>query len=163
LPREVIIHDLSEAEKRCDKCGSQLEKFGEDRSEQLEYIPAQVKVIEHISPKYTCRCCEIVKTGVKPEMPIAKSMAAPSLIAEVIIRKFEYHLPWYRQSKIFTQDGLDIPANTIGNWFIEAGEVLEPLGLALKLQINNTNNLQADETPVKVLKDNHRGDTVGIP
>ena len=163
MPREVIIHDLSEAEKRCDKCGSQLEKFGEDRSEQLEYIPAQVKVIEHISPKYTCRCCEIVKTGVKPEMPIAKSMAAPSLIAEVIIRKFEYHLPWYRQSKIFTQDGLDIPANTIGNWFIEAGEVLEPLGLALKLQINNTNNLQADETPVKVLKDNHRGDTVGIP
>jgi hypothetical protein len=44
LPREVIIHDLSEAEKHCDRCGGQLEKFGEGRSEQLEYIPAQVKV-----------------------------------------------------------------------------------------------------------------------
>lgn len=157
LLREVVTHDLSEAEKRCDKCGSQLEKFGEDRSEQLEYIPAQVKVIEHISPKYTCRCCETVKTGAKPEVPIAKSMAAPSLIAEVIIKKFEHHLPWYRQSKIFTQDGLDIPANTIGNWFMEAGEVLEPLSIALKNEVNNTNNLQADETPVKVLKNNHRG------
>jgi hypothetical protein len=44
LPREVIIHDLSEDEKHCNKCGGQLEQFGEDRSEQLEYIPAQVKV-----------------------------------------------------------------------------------------------------------------------
>lgn len=43
LPREIIIHDLSETEKSCSKCGSQLEKFGEDRSEQLEYIPAQVR------------------------------------------------------------------------------------------------------------------------
>ena len=157
LPREIVIHDLPEAEKCCDKCGNQLEKFGEDRSEQLEYIPAQVKVIEHICPKYSCRSCEIVKAGTKPEMPIAKSMAAPSLIAEVIVKKFECHLPWYRQSKIFTQDGLDIPANTIGNWFMEAGEVLEPLCLALKAEINCTNSLQADETPVKVLKDNHRG------
>jgi len=78
LFREVVIHDLSEAEKSRDKCGSRLEKFGEDRSEQLEYIPAQVKVMEHISPKYTCRCCETVKTGAKPEMPISKSMAAPN-------------------------------------------------------------------------------------
>jgi transposase len=157
LPREVIVHDLSEAEKCCDKCGHQLEKFGEDRSEQLEYVPAQVKVIEHVCPKYTCRSCEAIKTGSKPEMPIAKSMAAPSLIAETIIRKYSYHLPWYRQSKIFIQDGLDIPANTLCNWFLQAGEVLEPLATALKGQINNTHILQADETPVKVLRKNIRG------
>jgi hypothetical protein len=89
-------------------------------------------------------------------MPIAKSMAAPSLIAEVIIKKFEHHLPWYRQSKIFTQDGLDIPANTIGNWFMEAGKVLESLNTALRDEINNTDNLQADETPVKLLKNKHQ-------
>lgn len=157
LPREVVIHDLPEAEKCCDKCGSQLEKFGEDRSEQLEYIPAQVKVIEHVCSKYTCRCCETVKTATKPEMPIPKSMAAPSLIAEVIIKKYQHHLPWYRQSQIFAQDGLDIPANTISNWFLQAGEAINPLGVALKEQLNNTHILQADETPVKVLQDNIRG------
>jgi len=157
LPREQIIYDLTEEEKHCCQCGGQLEKFGEDRSEQLEYIPAQIKVIEHICSKYTCRCCETVTTASKPEMPIAKSMAAPSLIAEVIIKKYEHHLPWYRQSKIFTQDGIDIPANTICNWFMQAGEVLLPLKDTLKKQLNNTGVLQADETPVKVLQENIHG------
>jgi transposase len=157
LPREVIVHDLSAEEKCCGKCGSQLEKFGEDKSEQLEYIPAQIKVIEHVCSKYTCRSCEDVKTASKPEMPLQKSMAAPSLIAEVIIKKYEHHLPWYRQSKIFAQDGIDIPANTICNWFLQAGEALEPLSVVLKEQLNHTNILQADETPVKVLQNNIRG------
>lgn len=157
LPREVIIHDLSEVEKCCSKCGNQLIKFGEDKSEQLEYVPAQIKVIEHICPKYTCRHCETVKIASKPDMPIPKSMATPSLIAEVISKKYEQHLPWYRQSKIFAQDGLDIPANTICNWFLLAGEAIEALGISLKEQINNTHILQADETPVKILRDNIRG------
>jgi transposase len=157
LPREQVVYDLTEEEKHCCQCGSQLEKFGEDKSERLEYIPAQLKVIESICSKYTCRCCETVKTAVKPEMPIAKSMAAPSLITEVIIKKYEHHLPWYRQSKIFAQEGIDIPANTICNWFLQAGEVLEPLSTALKTQLTNANVLQADETPVKVLQDNVRG------
>ena len=157
LLREVITHDLSESEKSCSKCGNRLEKFGEDRSEQLEYVPSQLKVIEHICLKYSCRCCETVGSASKPDSPLPKSMAGPSLIAEVIIKKYEWHLPWYRQSKIFAQDGLDIPANTICNWFLQSGEVLEPLSIALKEQINNTRLLQADETPVKVLKDNARG------
>jgi len=156
LPREQIVYDLTEEEKIC-KCGGRLEKFGEDKSEQLEYIPAQLKVIERICSKYSCNCCETVKTAAKPEMPIAKSMAAPSLITEVIIKKYEHHLPWYRQSKIFAQDGIDVPANTICNWFLQAGEVLEPLNTVLKEQLNHTSVLQADETPVKVLQDNIRG------
>jgi len=156
LLREQIIYNLTEEEKNC-KCGGRLEKFGEDRSEQLEYIPAQLKVIERICSKYSCNCCETVKTATKPEMPIAKSMAAPSLITEVIIRKYEHHLPWYRQSKIFGQDGIDIPANTICNWFLQAGEVLEPLNTALKDQLSRVGVLQADETPVKVLRKKSKG------
>lgn len=156
LPHKQIIHDLTEEEKKC-KCGGRLEKFGEDKSEQLEYIPAQIKVIEHVCSKYSCNCCETVKTATKPGMPIAKSMAAPSLIAEVIIKKYEHHLPWYRQSKIFAQDGIDIPANTICNWFLQAGEVLEPLKTALKDQLNYSGILQVDETPVKVLKKESKG------
>lgn len=156
LSREVVVYDLSEAEKSCAKCGQELKQFGEDRSEQLEYIPAQVKVIEHVVPKYkySCKCCDTVRSASKPDTPLPKSMAGASLITEVIIKKYQHHLPWYRQSQIFAQDGLDIPANTICNWFMQAGEVLEPLRLELKEQLKHTNNLQADETPVKVLKEN---------
>lgn len=159
LPREVINHDLPDAEKSCAQCGTELTKFGEDRSEQLEYIPAQVKVIEHVVPKYkySCKCSDTVKCATKPDLPIPKSMAAPSLIAEVIIKKYSHHLPWYRQSKIFAQEGIDIPANTICNWYLQAGEVLGPLRQALKSQLNNTNVLQVDETPVKVLEKDIRG------
>jgi len=156
LPREQIVYDLTEEEKHC-RCGGQLKRFGEDKSEQLEYIPAQIKVIERICAKYSCDCCETVKTATKPEMPIAKSMAAPSLIAEVIIKKYEHHIPWYRQSKIFAQDGIDIPANTVCNWFLQAGEVLEPLNTTLKAQLNHTGILQLDETPVKVLRKEGKG------
>lgn len=157
LPREVVIHDLSEEEKSCKQCGKQLEKFGEDRSERLEYIPEQIKVIEHVCNKYTCRCCETVVMASKPEMPMPKSMATPSLITEVIIKKYNHHLPWYRQSKIFAQNGIDIPENTISNWFMQAGEVLLPLEDASYKQLNAIQILQADETKVKVLKDNING------
>lgn len=58
LPREVIVHDIPESEKVCDCCSGELHKLGEDKSEKLEFIPAQVKVIEHIRPKYGCRACE---------------------------------------------------------------------------------------------------------
>jgi Transposase and inactivated derivatives len=156
LSKEQIIYDLTEEEKKC-QCGGKLEKFGEDRSERLEYIPAQIKVIESVCAKYSCKCCEAVKTANKPEMPIAKSMATPSLITEVLIKKYEHHLPWYRQSKIFAQDGIDIPANTLGNWFMQAGEILEPINQALKDQLTQISVLQADETPVKVLKKDTKG------
>lgn len=157
LAREQIIHDLSTEEKICSCCGKELEKIGEDRSEQLEYIPEQLKVIEHINPKYTCRNCETIKAAKKPESPLPKSMAGASLISNVIIKKYDYHLPWYRQSKIFNQSGLDIPANTIGNWFMEAGEVLSPLSNALWNEIPEVKVLQADETTVKVLAEDIKG------
>lgn len=69
LPREQIIHDLSEDEKVC-QCGCQMHKIGEDKSEQLEWIPAQVKIIEHVRIKYGCRSCEeCIKSAALPKLP----------------------------------------------------------------------------------------------
>ncbi len=61
LPREHVIHDI--ADKSCACCGGDLHKIGEDTAEKLEFIPAQVKVIEHIRPKYACRECDKSGTG----------------------------------------------------------------------------------------------------
>lgn len=155
LPREVELHDI--ADKHCECCGNELEKIGEDRSEQIEYIPEQLKVIEHIRPKYTCRHCATIKSAQKPEAPLAKSMAGASLIAEIILKKYHYHLPLYRQSKIFHQQGLDLPDNTLGNWVMQAGGLLEELNEALWQQIPVSKVLQADETPVNVLTENKQG------
>lgn len=156
LPRERVVHDLSEEEKICS-CGFQLEKIGEDISEQIERIPEQVKIIEHVRPKYVCRPCETIKVAPKPESPLPKCMATAGFITDVIIKKYDHHLPLYRQSKILLQQGLEIPDNTLGNWVMGAAEVLEPLGEALQQQFLKISILQADETPVKVLKPDKEG------
>lgn len=156
LEREVRLHDLTEAEKICH-CGCQLEKIGEDISEQIEHIREQLKVIEHVRPKYTCRQCQTLKAAKKSESPLPKSMASASLITDVIIKKYEHHLPLYRQSTIFSSQGFAIPDNTLGNWVMAASEVLFPLGEALWQQLKSTGILQVDETPVKVLKPDKEG------
>jgi transposase len=156
LPREQRIYDLPEADKICG-CGNHLEKMGQESSEQLEYIPAVLKVIEHIKIKYTCRHCETITSQSKPESPLPKSMASSSLISDVIIKKYDHHLPLYRQSQIFAQEGIDIPDNTLGNWVMGAATVLEPLGVALWQQLMKVHQLQADETTVKILKPEQKG------
>lgn len=157
LLREQIIHDLKEEEKRC-QCGKHLTKIGEDKSEQLELIPEQLKVVEHITPKYTCRDCETVKSAKKEiESPIQKCMAGASLITDVIIKKYDHHLPLYRQSKIYLQNGIDIPDNTLGNWVMGAADMLLPLGKAFWEQIILSNYMQADETTVKILYPDKKG------
>ena len=159
LPREQIIHDLSDAEKTCS-CGCQMHKIGEDKSEQLEWIPAQVKVIEHVRIKYACRDCEeLVKSAPMPKLPIPKSIATPGLLAEILISKYEDHLPLYRQEKILQRMGVDIARATLSNWMIKCGELLEPLLPLLKNHIVSSSYIQADETTLQVLNEPGRSNT----
>jgi transposase len=156
LLRERQLHDLTDAEKIC-ACGCQLEKIGEDISEQIDHIKEQLKVIEHIQPKYACRQCETIKSAKKPESPLPKSMATARLMTDIIIKKYEHHLPLYRQAKLFSVQGLEIPDNTLGNWTMGSAEVLFPLKEAWHQQFSKINVLQADETPVTVLKPHKEG------
>lgn len=159
LPREQIIYDLNENEKICS-CGCSLHKIGEDKSEQLEWIPAQVKVIEHVRIKYACRNCEEgVKSAPAPKLPIPKSIATPGLLAEILISKYEDHLPLYRQEKILQRMGVDIARATLSTWMIKCGELLAPLIPVLKQYIINSSYIQADETTVQVMNEPGRNNT----
>src|SRR4051794_4310305 len=57
LPREPRHHELSEAERTCPACGRMRVDIGTDRSEQLDYRPASLFVVEHFVHKYVCPCC----------------------------------------------------------------------------------------------------------
>lgn len=152
LPREQIIHDLPEEEKVCG-CGEALHKIGEQKSEQIEIIPAQLKVIEHIRPKYGCRACEEgVKTAPMPKLPIPKSIASPGTLAHVLVAKFCDHLPLYRLEQIFKRIGIDIPRKTSSQWVLRCGELLLPLVELLKKQILATDYIKMDETPTRTLQ-----------
>ncbi|WP_211264646.1 IS66 family transposase zinc-finger binding domain-containing protein [Gynuella sunshinyii] len=97
LPREDVIHDLADADKVCPHDGSELKPIGSEDHEQLEIIPAQIKVIRHKRLKYACPCCDQhIVTAPKPKQPIDKSIASPSLLAYVATQKYADALPLYR-------------------------------------------------------------------
>jgi transposase len=80
LPREKIEYDLDESQKVCDCCGEQLERIGSETSEQLDFVPATLKVIEHVRFKYACKHCEQkVVTATKGHQPIEKGIPAAGL------------------------------------------------------------------------------------
>ncbi|HVY53743.1 MAG TPA: IS66 family transposase zinc-finger binding domain-containing protein [Gammaproteobacteria bacterium] len=100
LPRETVIHDISDEDKIC-QCGSHLSRIGEEITEQLKYIPAQLSVIQHVRPKYACRPCqENVKIAPMPILFLPKCIATSELVAHTIIAKYCDHLPLYRQESI---------------------------------------------------------------
>lgn len=113
LPRVRIEHDLPEGEKTCP-CGCALTHIGEDSSEQLDIVPAQVRVLQHVRLKYACKGCEeTIKTAPVPAQPIPKSNASAGLLAHIAVAKYQDALPLARQEKILQRAGIDIPRATL--------------------------------------------------
>ena len=153
LPRVVVNHDIDDADKICG-CGAEMGRIGEKISEQLDVIPAQVYVIEHHRPTYSCsKCDESIKTVPMPPQPIPKSLASPGLLAHVAIAKYADGLPLYRQSKQFERLGIDLPRNTLASHMIKVGELIDPLIEQLQRHVLDHDLIGMDETPVQVLKE----------
>lgn len=153
LPRVPRIYDLNDDEKICH-CGCELTYITDEKSEQLEIIPAKIYVIEHIKKKYACKKCEeTIKISKMPTPPIPRSIAASGLLSHVLVSKFEDHLPLFRQEKILKRIGVDIPRATLCLWVIKCAELLKPLITLLQDYIINYDIAYADETTVQVLKE----------
>ena len=149
LKRERIVHDLVEADKHCGGCGEDLRHIGEEVSERYEYIPAQMVVVEDACQKYACSCT--VKTAAKPALPIEKSTAGASLLAQVIVSKVADHLPVHRQAKMLRRFGVEIADQTMCGWMRQIADLLEPLYQRLKRFVLESKVVGTDDTPVKVL------------
>jgi transposase len=149
LPREVVTH---EPEQRCcPDCGGDLRHFGEDVSEQLEYMPESFRVIRHVRPKFACNQCETVVEAPAPSRPIARGLAAPGLLAHVLVSKYTDHCPLYRQSEIYARQGVELDRSTLAGWVGATSELLAPLVDAVRRHVLGATKLHADDTPVPVL------------
>lgn len=154
LPRVEIIYDLPESAKVCARDGATLTRIGEETSEQLDYVPATVRVLKHIRLKYGCPCCEqTVKTAEKPAQLLPKSNASPSLLAHIVTAKYVDGLPLYRQEKQFARLGVNLPRVTSARWMIELGiSKVVPLINLLNEKLLDQRLIYLDETPLQVLK-----------
>jgi transposase len=127
LRRERRVYILEENQRRCP-CGGVCEKFGEEISEQLDYIPASLFVIEHVRTKYACpRCHDQILVAVKPEQPIAKGLPGAGLLAQVITCKYADHIPLNRFEHICRRQGAELSRSTLCDWMKASAELLAPL------------------------------------
>ncbi len=159
LDRFEIVTDISEEEKIC-ACGQQLSRIGEEISEKLDIIPAQIRVIRHIRPQYACKGCEgalddskSVKIAPVPAQIIPKGLATAGLLAHVLTAKFCDALPFYRQEKQFLRMKIEIPRQTMCNWAMLAAEKCQPLLKLLNAEIRSGPLINGDETTVQVLNE----------
>jgi transposase len=124
LPREDVVHDIPEEQKVCS-CGARRVCIRQETREQLEIIPAQIKVIRHIRPKYACKSCEgidsdqAVKIAPVPPQILPKSIATPGLLAYILVSKFCNAIPFYRQEKLFRRIGIELSRVDFCHWAIE--------------------------------------------
>jgi transposase len=153
LPRIEVVHDLADHEKVCAKDGTALERIGEEICEQLDYKPAQVRVLRHIRPKYACPCCrERVKIAPTPLALFPKSLATPALLAHIVTAKFVDGLPLYRQEAQFARLGVTLGRATMAGWMIRLGGThVVPLINLLNEEMLEQPLIHSDETSLQVL------------
>lgn len=164
LPIEEHVYELSESEKDCKYCGKTHPVIGEERTEELDIIPMQIKKVVHIAKKYgPCSCDDFLHSGdkeiIKAEKPkriIPYSFVSPGLLAYVIDMKYNYALPFYRLSKKFDAIETAISRATLCNWSMLAAEKCEALYLAMLEYIRESKVIQMDETTVQVLREEER-------
>ena len=154
LPRVDIVHDLPEEKKVCAHDGHRLVEIGAETSEQLDIVPAQVRVLRHIRKKYACPCCEQgVTTAPLPAQPIPKSIASPGLLAHIAVAKYQDALPLYRQEQILKRIGVELPRASLAGWMIKAGQLIQPLINLMHERLLDYDIVHMDETTVQVLKE----------
>ncbi|MEB3422104.1 IS66 family transposase [Salipiger marinus] len=147
LPRVEVVIEPDHA--GCTCCGDLRVRIGEDVSEALDVVPARLRVIRTIRPKYACRHCqEHVVQAPAPARVMSGGMVSTALVAHVVAAKFAWHLPLYRQTQIFAGHGVQLDRGTLSGWTQRAAWWLKPLHERLLRFIQAQPRMFCDETPL---------------
>lgn len=136
-----------------------LKKIGEEITEELEYEPGKLFVNKIVRPKYAKPGGEGILIAAMIERPLPKAIAGPGLLAQIIIDKYVDHLPLHRQMERFKRDGVNIAYSTLTDMVSGTSALITPLYEALKKCTLRLDYLHADETPIKVLDRDKKGQT----
>jgi transposase len=157
LPRVHVT--ITPEDTNCPCCRSPMHVIGEDAAERLDVVPAQYRVIVTHRPKYACRACEEpVVQAPAPERLIKGGLPTEAMVASVLVAKYAWHLPLYRQAQMLAAQGLDIKRSILAFWVGYAAAELKPLWLRLRELILTSAKIAVDETIAPVL-DPGRGRT----
>lgn len=153
LPRETILHALTESELPCPCCGRLRSEIGREISEQLEWIPAQLKVLRHERVCYACTACEEhVVTAPKPPQPIDKGLPGPGLLAYLTLSKYGDYLPLYRLEDILSRSGILFRRSTLCGWVASVAHLLDPFYALMCRRVRQSRVIHTDDTGIKMLQ-----------
>lgn len=143
-------------------------RIGEEITKVVKHKPGMLYVKVIIRPKYALKDSTLLppagQKGVEiapmPLMPVDKCIADTSLLAEILLQKYEYHVPFYRQIQQYRHLGMKgLTESTLDGWFKKTVELLKPLYEELKWEVFSCDYVQADETTVPVInREKHRAD-----
>ena len=157
LPRIHVT--MTPEDTLCPCCHSPMHVIGEDTAERLDVIPAQFRVVVTHRPKYACRACEqAVVQAPAPERLIKGGLPTEAMVASVLVAKYAWHLPLYRQAQMLAAQGLDINRAVLAFWVGYAAAELKPIHARLRALILASGKIAVDETVAPVL-DPGRGRT----
>jgi transposase len=165
LERVREVHDISAEQKKCACCGKERPLIKEEISEELDYIPAILRVKQHVYPQYgecrNARCATSdpagagrgVVSALRVRRLIPGGMASPALLAHIAVSKFCDGLPFYRMEKIFSRYGIDYSRATMCNQMIGISRALQGLMELMWEEVISAEVLHLDETTMQVLKE----------
>jgi transposase len=134
-------------------------RIGEEITEKLEYKPGEVYVKRIVRPKYALPQSEGVVIAELPSQVLPRSNAGASLLAQLLVSKYQDHLPFYRQLDIFKRQDVHLAASTVNDWFADTVDLLRPLYETLKRQVLSTDYIQIDESTIPVVDKDKPGST----
>jgi transposase len=151
LPRYEVVIDVEDRD--CPCCGQALRPIGEIRTEQLDIVPAQLRVRVTRRPRYACRACEeAVVVAPAPDRPVDGGMPTEALVAHVMVSKFADAQPLYRQAQILARQGVSLDRSTLANWVGRACWWLQPLYDLVVSTVLSSPKVFADDTTLPVLE-----------
>jgi transposase len=131
-------------------------KISEERTCQLDWVAPKIIKRVLIRPRYVK--AERFAIAPLPPQPIEQGMVGPGLLAQILVSKYEYHQPLYRQEKMFRQQfGVELSRKTMGCWVEQAAELLKPVYRSIREDLVRGSYLQADETPIRYLDPDVKG------
>lgn len=163
LPAKLPTEEIELVPDEVKANPGNFQRIGEKRTEKLDVIPTSYRRIIYIRPTFAPKQGIGKWTTAKlPDQLLDKSILTPSLLAHILTRKFNDHLPFYRQSQILQRRyGIKISRKTLCEWADLAAELAEPLWKLIAGQLRGGDFVQVDETPVTYLPSAQAGSKEG--
>jgi len=125
LPRKRVVREPASC--CCPDCGGALRPMGEDEDEVLDLVAQVWEVLQTVRPKYSCRACEKIVQAPAPPKAIARGKLSYASLAHIMMAKWGYQIPFYRQARMMAAKGVDIPRSTLARSAGYAATLLEPI------------------------------------